>query len=78
MKVAEIRHLEGIRGDFGISDAEYISISSTILSSDIALTNIEETTEGSRQDNDSFPTCNIQQCERGYPGASISFRNSMG
>ncbi len=45
MKVAEIRHLEGIRGDFGISDAEYISISSTILSSDIALTNIEETTE---------------------------------
>jgi len=35
MKVAEIRHLEGIKGNFGVSDTEYISTSSTDSTSDI-------------------------------------------
>jgi two-component system sensor histidine kinase VicK len=35
MKVAEIRHLEGIKGNFGVSDTEYISTSNTVSTSDI-------------------------------------------
>ena len=44
MIVAEIRHLEGIGGNFGVGDREYISISSTISKADIALSGIEEMT----------------------------------
>ena len=54
MKVAEIRHLGGIKGNFGVSDTEYISTSDTISTSDrvsvpdIAVSNIEEKTEAAK------------------------------
>ena len=54
LKVAEIRHLGGIKGNFGVSDTEYISTSDTISTSDrvsvpdIAVSNIEEKTEAAK------------------------------
>jgi two-component system sensor histidine kinase VicK len=54
LKVGEIRHLEGMKGNFGVSDTEYISTSDTISTSDrvsvpdIAISNIEEGTEAAK------------------------------
>jgi two-component system, OmpR family, sensor histidine kinase VicK len=54
LKVAEIRYLGGIKGNFGVSDTEYISTSDTISTSDrvsvpdIAVSNIEEKTEAAK------------------------------
>ena len=42
LKVAEIRHLEGIKGNFGVSDTEYISTSDRISSLEIAGSDIEQ------------------------------------
>jgi two-component system sensor histidine kinase VicK len=47
-KVAEIRHLEGIKGNFGVSDTEYISTSDRVSVPDIAVSNIEEKTEAAK------------------------------
>ncbi len=48
IKVAKIRHLEGIWGNFGVGDREYISTSNTISTIDIAISGIEEMTEGAK------------------------------
>ena len=51
LKVGEIRHLGGIKGNFGVSDTEYISTSDTISASDrvsvpdMAVSNVEQKTE---------------------------------
>ncbi len=42
LKVAEIRHLEGIKGNFGVSDTEYISTSDRISALEIAGSDIEQ------------------------------------
>ena len=48
LKVGEIRHLGGIKGNFGVSDTEYISTSDTISASDrvsvpdMAVSNVEQ------------------------------------
>ena len=48
LKVGEIRHLGGIKGNFGVSDTEYISTSDTISASDrisvpdVAVSNVEQ------------------------------------
>lgn len=38
MATGEVRHLEGVRGNFAISDTEYISISSAAITSSSATT----------------------------------------
>ena len=45
LKVAEIRHLGGIKGNFGVSDTEYISTSDRVSATDIAASDIEQKTE---------------------------------
>ena len=84
MKVGEIRHLGGIKGNFGVSDTEYISTSDTISTSDrvtvpeIGGSEIEQKTEAAKNNHRSNPsTCSLQQCERGYPTATTYFRNPM-
>src|SRR5215469_3986699 len=34
MKIVELRHLDGVKGNFGVSDSEYIAISTTGTSQD--------------------------------------------
>ena len=54
LKVGEIRHLGGIKGNFGVSDTEYISTSDTISTSDrvtvpeIGGSEIEQKTEAAK------------------------------
>jgi two-component system sensor histidine kinase VicK len=54
LKVGEIRHLGGIKGNFGVSDTEYISTSDTISTSDrvsipdIAMLNTEQKKEAAK------------------------------
>jgi nitrogen-specific signal transduction histidine kinase len=48
MKVAEIRHLAGIKGNFGVSDTEYISTSDRVSAPDIAASDIEQKTEAAK------------------------------
>ena len=45
LKFADIRHLEGIKGNFGISDTEYISTSDAVSASDIGLVDIQQKIE---------------------------------
>ena len=42
LKVAEIRHLEGIKGNFGVSDTEYISTSDRVSVPEIVGSDIEQ------------------------------------
>src|SRR5256886_2371189 len=48
LKVAEIRHLGGIKGNFGVSDTEYISTSGRVSVPDIAASDIEQKTEAAK------------------------------
>src|SRR5215813_5737778 len=34
MKIVELRHLDGVKGNFGVSDSEYIAISTTGINQD--------------------------------------------
>ena len=45
LKVGEIRHLGGIKGNFGVSDTEYISASDRVSEPDMAVSNVEQKTE---------------------------------
>ncbi|MFZ0220527.1 MAG: hypothetical protein WAM42_02385, partial [Candidatus Nitrosopolaris sp.] len=45
LKVAEIRHLEGIKGNFGVSDTEYISTSDRVSVPEIGGSEIEQKTD---------------------------------
>ena len=45
LKVGEIRHLGGIKGNFGVSDTEYISASDRVSVPDKAVSNVEQKTE---------------------------------
>jgi signal transduction histidine kinase len=45
LKFADIRHLEGIKGNFGISDTEYISTSYAVSASDIGSLDIQQKIE---------------------------------
>src|SRR5947209_10767915 len=45
LKVAEIRHLAGIKGNFGVGDTEYISTSDRVSATDIAASDIEQKTK---------------------------------
>ena len=44
LKVGEIRHLGGIKGNFGVSDTEYISASDRVSVPDMAVSNVEQKT----------------------------------
>lgn len=48
LKVAEIRHLGGIKGNFGVSDTEYISTSDRVSATDIAASDPEHKTEAAK------------------------------
>jgi len=48
LKVAEIRHLGGIKGNFGVSDTEYISTSDRVSATDIAASDIAHETEAAK------------------------------
>ena len=86
LKVGEIRHLGGIKGNFGVSDTEYISTSDTISASDRVSgtrygsvkrrTKNRSSKNNHRQDNTS--TCSLQQCERGYPAATTYISKAYG
>ena len=77
LKVAEIRHLGGIKGNFGVSDKEYIS-TSDISASDISSVRHRTKHRSSKNNHSGNPsTCSLQQCERGYPTAATYFRKPM-
>ena len=78
LKVAEIRHLGGIKGNFGVSDTEYISTSDSFSTRYRVASDIEQNIEAAKTTTASnFSTCSLQQCERGYPTAATYFRNPM-
>jgi hypothetical protein len=70
MESVELRHLDGVKGNFGVSDAEYIAISTT----DIKSASLAESKSITRTTSESCPysTYKIIKCNRLFYNISCS------
>ena len=66
----EIRHLEGVKGNFAVSDTEYIAISSAAITASSTTTR-NGTGIATNNNGDSSTPCRIQQCERRRTATAI-------